>query len=201
MKKLLLFVIFSICVFIGNAQFSNAPVSKSTSGPGIVIVYADSVARIEPIKYYKTKAGSGALLSGLTYGLAKTKSKNYYKGATSPNKVKVGDKFRFTFGELPPAEVVSMYMFMPGHTIRNFSLIEFEKKKKERELVTGEFGAWTGYSGGVNESNNIEFTVEEIEPNVYEATITKGLPGEYGFVFTDNGVGAYQSVFDFSLCE
>lgn len=41
--------------------------------------------------------------------------------------------------------------------------------------------------------------VVTVEPNVYEAIVTHAAPGEYCFLFTDNGVGAYTNLFDFSV--
>ncbi|MDE6695816.1 MAG: hypothetical protein K2K25_02955 [Muribaculaceae bacterium] len=199
MKKLIILLFLSLFSLNLFAQFSNAPVPSSDSNIGITIIAPDKETKIEPVKYYKTKAGSGAFVAGLTYGATKIKNKNFYKGASSPNKVNEGDKFRFSFGTVPVNLVAQMYMFAPQYTIRNFQLVKLSSKKDHRELVTGELGLWNGYDSGVKESTDIDFEVTVIDDTTYEVTIKSAKPGEYAFVFSDNGIGAYQSIFDFSV--
>lgn len=90
-------------------------------------------------------------------------------------------------------------MFQAKYTIRNFSLCKFETKKDHRELKTGEFSLWNGGDVGVKENNDIDFEVTVHDGGIYDAKIIKAEPGEYCFVFSDNGVGAYMSVFDFAI--
>lgn len=201
MKKLLFFTALIYCALTARAQFSDAPITPNEGGIGISVISDSIITPVEPIKYYKMKAGSGAFLSGLTYGISKVKNKNFYKAPHSPNLVKVGDKIRFTFGDVPPSMLPTHYMFTPTYTIRNFSLVEFKIKKDHRELTTGEGSLWGGFDSGTKESEKVKFDVRVVEPNVYEAVVTEAEPGEYGFVFTNNGVGAYTSVFDFSVSE
>lgn len=200
MKYIILILVYITSTFSLKAQFSDAPITPTDGNIGITIIHQDgSSTAVEPIKYYKTKTGAGAFMAGLTYGISKVKNKNYYKSPTSPNIVNPGDKFIFSFGEIAPEYIATLYMFAPSYTIRNFSLVEFEKKKDRRELTTAEGNIWGGVDSGSKESEGVKFSVRIIEPNVYEATVTEAIPGEYGFIFTDNGIGAYQSIFDFSI--
>lgn len=198
-KFLFCLSLFLLTTIVCNAQFHDAPISPTDLNVGISIITENGITEIEPIKFYKSKAGSGAFLSGLTYGIAKVKNKNYYKGESSPNKAKVGDIIRFSFGNVPLQFMQTHYMFSPTYTIRNFSLCKFDKKKSHRELKTAEASVWSGADTGVKENNDIEFEASVRGGGVYEAKIVKAEPGEYCFVFTDNGIGAYMNVFDFSI--
>lgn len=198
MKRLLFYLVF-LLPLTANAQFHDVADVSPEISVGIRIISEQDTVQIQPIKYYKQKFGSGAFAAGLTYGIAKVKNKNFYKGKSSPNKVKVGDVIRFTFGKIPMQYAANYYMFGEQNSIRNFSLCRFEAKKDRRELTVGEASMWSGADTGVKENNDIEFEVKNTAPGVYEALITKAQPGEYCFVFTDNGIGAYTSVFDFSI--
>lgn len=200
MKKLL-FAIALLMPLIANAQFHDVADVSPNIPEGIRIISTQDTVQIQPIKYFKQKFGSGAFAAGLTYGIAKTKTKNFYKGKFSPNKAKVGDTIRFCFGEIPPQYISNNYMFQEQYSIRNFSLCRFETKKDRRELTTGEVSVWSGADTGVKENHDIEFEVKTVAPGIYDAIITKAEPGEYCFVFTDNGIGAYTSVFDFSVVK
>lgn len=200
MKRLIsLLALIAVCTLTSMAQFHDAPITQSGLNVGVSVVTDSSKTEIEPIKYYKQKVGSGAFLSALTYGIAKVQNKNFYKGKNSPNQVRVGDTIRFSFGPVPPAFLATHYMFQDKYTIRNFSLCRFDVKKDHRELKTGEFSAWSGGDVGVKENTDIEFEVTVSNNGVYDAKIIKAEPGEYCFVFTDNGIGAYMNVFDFSV--
>lgn len=201
MRSFLILIISALAWINANAQFSDADITPMSTNVGIRIISANDTTLIHPIKYYKQKIGTGAFLSGLTYGATKVKNKNLYKGATSPNKVKIGDKIQFSFGEIPPEYSSALYMFAPQYSIRNYSLCKFESKGDRRELTTGEISIWTGSDLGTQENNDIAFKVATVAPNVYEATVIDGVPGEYCFLFTDNGVGAYANLFDFSMVD
>lgn len=198
-KYTILFLISLFSVFSIGAQFHDVPVARTGLNVGISIISENDTTRIEPIKYSAQKVGSGAFLSGLTYGLAKVKNKIVYKGKNSPNKAKVGDTIRFAFGNVPPQYLAEYYMFQPVYTIRNFSLCKFDVKKKQRELKSGEISLWEGSDFGVKENNDVEFDVDVKDGQVFDAKIVKAKPGEYCFVFSDRGVGIYMSVFDFAI--
>ena len=201
MKRLISAIIVVLWCIGVSAQFHDAPILPPDLNVGICIISAGDTTNIEPIKYYKQKLGSGAFLSGLTYGAAKVKNKNFYKGKTSPNTVKVGDTITFAFGPIPVQYISTLYMFQPQYTIRNFAVCKFEVKKDRRELTTASVNLWGGADVGIKESSELEFDVTMSADGIYHATITKAIHGEYCFVFTDHGVGAYSSVFDFSVVE
>lgn len=200
-KTIILFCAILFSSISSFAQFHDVQVLPPDIEVGISIISNGDTIAIEPITYYKQKIGAGAFKSALTYGATKMKNKNFYKGKNSPNQIKEGDVIRFTFGEIPIEFMGSLYMFQPQYTIRNFSLCKFDVKKDRRELTTGEISLWSGSDLGVSENNNIEFEVKLVSGNIYEAKIIRATPGEYCFVFSDKGVGAYTSIFDFSVIE
>jgi hypothetical protein len=200
-KTIILFCAILFSAISSFAQFHDAQVLPPNIEVGISIISNGDTTTIEPITYYKQKNGAGAFVSALTYGATKVKNKNFYKGKNSPNQVKEGDVIRFAFGEIPIEFIGSLYMFQPQYTIRNFSLCKFDVKKDRRELTTGEISLWGGSDLGVSENNDIEFEVKLVGGNIYEAKIIRATPGEYCFVFSDKGVGAYTSIFDFSVIE
>lgn len=200
MRNIVLTTILILCGLHVNAQFSDIIVAPAQKNIGICIVTADTNDSISivPIKYTKIK-NSGALAAAVSYGIAKVKVKCTYQGGKSPNRVKVGDKFVFKFGDIPLQFAQAYYMFAPSYSIKNFSLCKFDAKKDRRELTTAQASIWGNSEAGTSESNDISFDVIVVAPGVYEATITKASPGEYCFVFADNGIGAYRNIFDFSV--
>ena len=207
MKRFKLMLMFVLTAISGMAQFSDAQIIMPDIEEGIILIaksdstQLDSIkeTKIQPITYFKQKHGVGAFASAMTYGLAGMRSVNLYAGPTSPNIAHIGDTFRFVFGEIDADYIAQLYMFTPAFTIRDFGLAKFNKKKKHRELTTGKISIWAGTDIGADVSKDIEFSVRTVSPNVYEATIIKGVAGEYCFIFTNHGLGAYTYVFDFSL--
>ncbi len=200
MRNIILTAILLLSGLHTKAQFSNVVVDPIQKNVGICIVPAgtNDSTFIVPIKYTKIKS-SGGMASALSYGIAKVKAKCHYQGGKSPNRIKVGDKFVFKFGEVPAQAAQTYYMFAPNYSIKNFSLCKFDEKKDRRELTTVQISAWSGSETGTPECRDVSFEVTTVAPGIYEATITSAYSGEYCFVFADNGTGAYQSVFDFSI--
>ncbi len=202
MKKLI-FLLLCLLPMAVKAQFADAPVAESDLNVGVFIV--DEVGNstlIQPIKYYKMKTGSNAFASAMTYGLAKVKNKVMYKSATSPNVLTKGSKFRFCFGDVPLGRIAQFYMIDKRYTLRNFSMCEFDVKKDSRVLETAKVSIWTGAQTGTTESDAFSFDVTMVDDFTYECSVHgEPVAGEYCFLFTDNGIGAYMSVFDFSIPE
>lgn len=197
MKKFITFMVICLTAIAANAQFSNINTTMSDCNVGIFI--NDNI--IPPVKYYKMKVGGNAFLSGLTYGIAKVNNKNYYKGKTSPNVIQPGDTITFKFGQVPMNYAQTMYMFNVNFGISNFMISKMDKKKDHRELKTASVSIWSGADVGTNASNDVEFKLLSAENNTYKIKFTKIEPGEYCFVFSNNGVGAFEYVFDFSIPE
>ncbi len=60
------------------------------------------------------------------------------------------------------------------------------------------FSLWGGTKSGIETDETVKIDSKEIRDGVYDVTVTAN-PGEYCFVFTNNGAGAYNSVFDFTI--
>ena len=201
-----IFLYFIMAVFSAAsamAQFADVAVNTPDVNLGIKVAHQNGdTVRITPITYEKMKAGTGSFLSGMTYGITKTKSKNVYKGKHSVNQLKVGDKFIFMFGEVPEAYEDVYGAFSPSHSIRNFTLCKMDVKKKTRELTTMESNLWSSSDIGAKANEDVKFEVTSPAVGVYEATITEAKPGEYCFIFNDAGaVSAFLGVFDFGIAE
>ena len=80
----------------------------------------------------------------------------------------------------------------------DFRISKFVVKKNKRQLVQGSFSLWGGCKTGVESDGEVSVTSRQIKEGVYDV-IVKAKPGEYCFVFTNNGVGGYSSVFDFTI--
>lgn len=200
MKNLTLFLTaLMLIAFSAQAQFSGVGSTPNQQKVGIRIVRSDSTSTyINPIKYKKIKS-SGGFAAALTMGIAKIKVNVKYNGSSSDNKAAVGDKFLFTFGDVPTDAILSHYMFSKMYSLRNFSLCKFKVGKKMRELTTAEVSTWTGMDYGSTESDAIKFDVKCEQDGVYEVTILEAIPGEYCFMFSDHAAGAFQYVYDFSI--
>lgn len=200
LKRIITLTVIVFFAINSHAQFSDVDIEPFQKEVGISMITNNGAdtTYLSPIKYKQLK-GSGGLAAALTYGIAKIKVKVTYVGNHSSNKVKVGDKFLFKFGNVPINAISSYYMFGSSYSIRNFSVSKFKVKKKERELVSAETSIWSGSKFGTDESTDIAFETKKVAPGMYEATIIQAIPGEYCFIFSDNGVGAYNYTFDFCV--
>lgn len=205
MKKYLLVIMFAAFGYFMNAQtldqqqISNMSKAYTAAGDtvGIYVIQNGNKEIMESIKFAGMKAN--ALGSALTYGIAKTKIKVEFAGITSPYIFNGGKaQFRFYFGMVPAGKAMRLYMFSNSFSLRDFSVSRFLVKKNKRQLVQGSYSLFSGSSTGVDADNTVKIDRKEIRDGVYEVTVT-GQPGEYCFVFTNNGVGAYNTVFDFTI--
>ena len=71
---------------------------------------------------------------------------------------------------------------------------------KKRQLSQASYSLWTGYSSEVGGDEDVSTRINEISQGVYDIFVVAP-PGEYCFIFTFNGTGVYNSVFDFSIIE
>ena len=152
--------------------------------------------QMEAIKFVGVK--TNVLGTALSYGIAKSKIKVEFQGTTSPYTFQSEAHFRFYFGMVPIAKSQRLYMFSPAYTLRDFAISKFVVKKNKRQLVQGSFSLWGGCKTGVESDGEVSVTSRQIKEGVYDV-IVKAKPGEYCFVFTNNGVGGYSSVFDFTI--
>lgn len=166
---------------------------------GIYVEINGKYQLLEPLNFSGTKVN--ALGSALSYGIASTKIKHVYDGVTSPYQTTSPAHFRMYFGALSTAKAARYYMFSPAYTIRDFSIAKFEvKKKKQRILESGKVNIWSGTEMGVKKDEQITMNVQQIKDGVYDI-ILNAEPGEYCFVFNLNGLGCYNSLFDFTIEE
>ncbi len=205
MKKYSLLVFMLITFNLMNAQvldqqqISNIAKAYTTAGDtvGIFVIMNGNKELMLSIKFTGMKAN--ALGTALTYGIAKTKIKVEFAGITSPYIFSDGKaQFRFYFGMVPANKIMKLYMFSNSYSIRDFSVSKFLVKKDKRQLIQGSYSLFSGVSTGVEYDNTVKIDHKEIREGVYDVTVT-AQPGEYCFVFTNNGVGAYNSVFDFTI--
>ena len=136
--------------------------------------------------------------SAMSYGIAKAKMKVEYKGGTSPYQLTSPAHFRMYFGLVPQEKAMRYYMFSGGYSVRDFSVVKFKSKENKRQLVQGTYSIWTGSQTGAREDEDVAVTFQQVADGVYDVWVYAA-PGEYAFLYTNNGVGVYQAVFDFTI--
>ena len=163
---------------------------------GIYAYNTDKPHLMESIKYKGIKAN--ALGYALTGGLAKTKVKLQFAGTTSPYVFTGNAHFRIYFGNVPASKMQRLYMFQSSNSIRDLAIAKFDIKKDERMLIQSSFSLFGGSQSGTETNQDVKINYTEVRDGVYDATVT-AQPGEYCFVFTNNGAGGMYSVFDFTI--
>ena len=151
---------------------------------------------VENLKYVGVKAN--ALGTALSYGIAKTKVKVEFAGTTSPYVFIGKAHFRMHFGMVPASKAQRLYMFSSNYTLRDFAVSRFVVKKNKRQLVQGSYSLWGGNNSGLETADDVVVSSTKLKEGVYDVMVN-AKPGEYCIVFTINGVGAYTSVFDFTI--
>lgn len=185
-------ILFSFLTFLCLSSFAQVP----QDSVGIFAIENGKYVRMNKICYSKIKT-SGGLAAAFSFGLAKVKAKYEYKGNTSIHKFKGLAKFRICFGIPRPEHATNLYMFTTPYSIENFEVAKFEVKKNKR-LLTGVTVSILGSSVGVSGEEGLIINNKEISPGVYDFTV-QGRPGEYCVIFTPNGTGVYNGVFDFTI--
>ena len=186
MKRLfLLQIVWIVCLAFGQ-----------TDSVGIYAEQDGKLQLLEPLNFSRTKIN--ALGSALSYGIASTKLKYEYAGATSPFQLSSPAKFRIMFGNVPPTKLQRYYMFAPSYSVRDFSVARLDVKKKKRLLTGGKVSIWGGTSFGAEQDDDIIIKADKVREGVYDLTVTAEA-GEYCFFFSLNGTGAYNTVFDFTI--
>lgn len=204
MKKTFLLFALLITASASFAQTANpqqvAAVTHAYMNAGDTVgLYSfseDKPQLMEPIKYTGIKMNT--LGAALSYGIAKSKMKMEFAGTTSPYVFTGKAHFLLYFGIVPANKAVRYYMFSNNFSIRDFAVAKFSVKKNKRLLVQGSYSLWSGSNTGLKTDDDVKITSKQIRDGVYDITVS-ALPGEYCFVFTNNGVGAFNSVFDFTI--
>lgn len=204
MKKIAIVFVLLISMLQSHAQVMDqkqiADMSKAYMNAGdtvgIFACVGNKPQLMDPIKYSGMKVN--ALGSALSYGIAKTKTKLEFAGVTSPYIFDGKAHFILYFGMVPANKAQTFYMFSSNYSIRDFSISKFAVKKNKRQLVQGSFSLWGGSQTGTETDNNVKIESNVIRDGVYNITVSAE-PGEYCFVFNNNGAGAFNSVFDFTI--
>lgn len=163
---------------------------------GIYAYNTEKPHLMESIKYKGIKAN--ALGAALTGGIAATKVKLQFGGTTSPYVFTGKAHFRIYFGNVPASKMQRLYMFAAVNSIRDLAIAQFDVKKNDRMLVQSSFSLFGGSKSGTETNQDVNIDYTEVRDGVYDATVT-AQPGEYCFVFTNNGAGGMYSVFDFTI--
>lgn len=195
MKKICLFIICLVAVFTAKAQIAEIEIDMTNCPVGI---YIDGQL-MKPLKYSKMKSGKGSILSSITHGITKTKTVNIYDGNTSNNIVNIGDTIVFKFGTVPTDYEPLMWEFATTYSPNNFGIGKFDVKKKTRELETMATSVWTGTEMGTKQTTDVTLSPVSASEGVYTYIISAAKPGEYCFMFTNDGIGGYLPVFDFTI--
>lgn len=175
--------------------------------PGIYYSKPETQTPIEldPSIYSQSKKGAG-VLGGLTGGISKTKTISTINGASANLQIMENKPvFMFYFDKSNASSSFgSNNIWMNTATSPNeFILVKFNTSKKNREVVTGSYGTYSGISSGIDDDNKVIFKYEKLTSGQYKVYFDDPLkPGEYGFVFagsTTATLGTVQKVYDFGI--
>lgn len=205
----------------GAAQPATAP---NQPGPGTLD--PNNLAALEPGIYYyddstgqlmqmdgsvfsQTKVGSG-ILTAISYGVAKTKAKAVLSSAQANFRINSKTPafyfiFPHTQGGNFASQSTSGSWYSDATSPNEFLLVRFKVKEKSREIVTGSYGTYSGFSGGIDDDNKVAFRSEKVIPGIYRVYLEGPLNDrEYAFMFagtaqTAQGGTTSQKAFDFSI--
>lgn len=197
--------------------------AKSETGlskldPGIY--YSDESsnkqAPLEASVFSQSKVGSG-LLSGLTYGIAKTKAKAVLSGVQANLQVNNSNPiFYFIFPHNTGSNIgnesnANGGWYSNATSPNEFILVKFKvvnsSKQKGREVVTGSFGTYSGFSGGIEDESKVTYRFSKLSSGIYKVYFESPLKeGEYAFLFAGTAATAVgsttsQKAFDFSIIK
>ncbi len=166
---------------------------------------------LETSVYSQANTGSG-MLTGLTYGIAKTKNKATLSGVSSNFKIENNSNpfFYFYFDKSTSNNFGNSggqsVWFASATSPNEFILVKFSisSNKKNREVVTGSWNSYEGMTTGIDDKNKIEFKFEKISKGIYKVFTEKPLEkGQYCFMYaggaTTYGHAPMQKVYDFSV--
>jgi hypothetical protein len=192
---------------------SNTAVQDNSVESGIYYCKGEpcKLMELEPSVYSQAKMGSG-ILTGITYGIAKTKMKATLSGSNANMQIEENNPvFYFYFDKNTTNNLGSSsaqnIWFSSATSPNEFMLIKFteSKNKKSREVVTGSFNSYAGLSSGIDDKYKVPFKYEKVSPGVYKVYTEKPLEaGEYCFMYaggTTLGYGStvLQKVYDFGV--
>lgn len=159
---------------------SNASGNPSdVHSPGIYLYAVSSaghtLTELQRVSPKQTK-GSGALLSGITYGIKKFKVRGVLDGAHAPVRTADPNPVFYLYSPAYPGTFGGSYI-KPN----DFTLIKLTEKDNTREILEGSGSIW-GTTMGTDDRAKRGFGVDEIKPGIYKLTLVHALaPGEYAF--------------------
>jgi hypothetical protein len=206
----------SVNVVMANASPTGADQNANKQNAGIY--YEDPVShsqtQLESSIFSQSKSGS-LMLANITYGIARTKSKAVLSGAQANFQVNnTNPVFYFIFPANSNGNSIGNERRLTGWlgnatNPNEFMLIKFKVTKKGREVITGSFGTYTGFSSGIEDENKVAYRFTKQSPGVYKVYFESPLPiGEYAFIFAGasgasaedmGGTASSQKAFDFSI--
>jgi hypothetical protein len=160
---------------------------------------------LERAGYQGSKTG-GMLMTSLTYGLKKTKTKAVIPGAKAGIRVTdASPVFYFYFDDKQAGLGKTNFGVGSLSNPNQFALLRLEVKGNNRETIIGQFGL-TGTSMGSDDKSMVPFKSERIRPGLYKVTVSGLGMGEYCFLASGGQGGAMMSgamtavdIFDFGV--
>lgn len=196
----------------GTSAVGNPDDPMAPHDSGIYIYSADPAGKphmvmLERAAYQGTKTG-GMFATAITYGAVKAKTKAILPGRAASIRAAQGEPIFYFYFE-DKAAGLGRGGFFAGGAISNpnqFALLRLNVDKHNRSTEIGAFSIWGG-STGSQEKSIISFKADRIDPGLYKVQPEGELtPGEYCFVATTSGTGAYGSgttfahdLFDFGV--
>lgn len=188
-----------------NSKDDNSNSVESSKRLGIFISEDQELIRVLPSIFSGTKTNT--LGSSLSYGLASSSIKTILNNPVSANIVQnVQPEFVFFFANQNDQSYINNgnnWWFFAATSPNEFVLVELDKKRKTRELITGSVNIYAGTSIGVDENSTIPFDIIPINDYTFKVIPTNPLePGEYCFLYQGTiPHGGYNnlSAFDFSI--
>lgn len=182
-------------------------VLRKISEPGIYLYENGEMKQIEPSVFSGSKMNP--LMSGLTYGIKKTKYRAKVRGRSANLQVThPRPEFYFVFNpeyKNSGATMAGLFWGMPATSPAEFMMVQMNQKDASREAVLGEYGVFTGMTMGARDKDIREYSFEKIKAGVYKVVPKADLEnGEYCFYYAGNvtGIGfAGGKVFDFSIAR
>ncbi len=178
----------------------------------------DPMAAHRPGIYYKDAQGrmvellptvtsqsktKGALVRGLSYGIAKSRVVSRISGAQARTQFGGGMEFYFYFNQQHTSfdqNSIAFYGFQQAISPNEFVLAELDANAAERELETGSANNYTTELG-IDEKHARPFEIEQLAPGIFKVTPSYLATGEYCFVYS--GAAPYghtqQKVYDFGV--
>ncbi len=163
-----------------------------------------SYKKLYPTVSSQNKSG-GYLLTAMTYGIAKSKTKASIRGTEASLKIserKPTFKFIFANNEESNKDMITTY-FNQASSPNEFMILKMDKKENSREFVTGTMNSYSS-SSGIENKYVVPFDINDLGNGMFEVTPSNELSsGEYCFLYAGTSSGAYGTqstkVYDFTI--